>query len=83
MIGIVATLDFSMAKKFGQALSHLKKSFPSNGAYSVDKTLMIDELSGLVDEWISVDKDIQANKYGLSKMLVCNEIPNINLACSN
>lgn len=82
MIVIVATLDSSMAEKFAQALSHLKKSF-DNGVFSVDRTLMIDELSGLVDEWISVDKDIQANKYGLSKMLVCNGTPNINSDSSN
>lgn len=74
-----------MAEKFHHALSHLKESF-ENEAHSVDKTSIIDELNGLFDEWISVDKDIQANKYGLSKMLVCiynNKTPNYDLHNSN
>lgn len=71
-----------MAEKFNEALSHLKELF-ENGAYSVDKTSMADELKRLFDEWMSVDKDIQANKYSLSKMLVCNETLSIDLLCSN
>lgn len=69
LILIVGKLDLSMAEKFHQALSHWKQSY-ENGAYSVDETSMVDELEGLFDEWISVEKDIQANKYSLSKMLV-------------
>lgn len=71
-----------MAEKFRHALLHLKESF-ENEAHSVDKISMVDELNGLFDEWISVDKDIQANKYGLSKMLVCNKTPNHDINNSN
>lgn len=66
----IGKLDLSMAEKFHQAMSHLTELF-ENGAYSMGRVAsIIEELKGLFNEWISVDKDIQANKYGLSKMLV-------------
>lgn len=61
--------DLPTVEQYQALLSQMKEDSKTNANF-VEIKMKIENIERLLSDWVSVEKDIQANKYGLSKMLV-------------